>query len=48
MFDPSGNVTKPEISAPGVSIRSLNAMGEYVNDSGTSMAAPHVSGVWHF
>lgn len=45
VFDPSGNVTKPEISAPGVSIRSLNAMGEYVNDSGTSMAAPHVSGV---
>lgn len=36
---------KPEISAPGVSIRSSLTGGSYGYKSGTSMAAPHVSGV---
>lgn len=35
---------KPEVSAPGVSIRSSIEDGEYDFFSGTSMAAPHVSG----
>ncbi|OAA27363.1 subtilase family protease [Frankia sp. EI5c] len=47
--------TKPEISAPGVAIKSAKAHPRprccdccgryYVNKSGTSMAAPHVTGV---
>ena len=35
---------KPEVSAPGSSVRSSVAGGGYGNLSGTSMAAPHVSG----
>lgn len=35
---------KPEVSAPGVKIRSASR-GGYVYMSGTSMAAPHVTGV---
>ena len=35
---------KPEISAPGVNILSANYKGGYILKSGTSMAAPHVSG----
>lgn len=38
------NGYKPEVSAPGVKIRSA-ARGGYVYMSGTSMAAPHVTGV---
>ncbi len=35
---------KPEVSAPGVNVRSSIENGEYDFFSGTSMAAPHVSG----
>ncbi|MCA1763505.1 MAG: S8 family serine peptidase, partial [Flavobacteriales bacterium] len=35
---------KPEVSAPGISVRSTVSNGGYDNFSGTSMAAPHVSG----
>ncbi len=36
---------KPEIVAPGVSIRSSNKGGGYVSMSGTSMAAPYIAGL---
>ena len=35
---------KPEISAPGVNVRSSYPNNSYVEASGTSMAAPHVAG----
>ena len=35
---------KPEVAAPGVSVRSSVTGGGYDINSGTSMAAPHVSG----
>lgn len=35
---------KPEVSAPGVNVRSSVQNGEYDLFSGTSMASPHVSG----
>ena len=35
----------PDVSAPGVSVNSTAAGGGYRNLTGTSMAAPHVSGV---
>jgi subtilisin family serine protease len=37
-------IIKPEVSAPGISVRSTIANGSYGSMSGTSMAAPHVSG----
>ncbi len=42
--DGSGRV-KPDISAPGVGIRSSVPGGGYARASGTSMAGPHVTGV---
>jgi uncharacterized repeat protein (TIGR01451 family) len=41
----STNYLKPDISAPGVSIRSSYVGGGYTSMSGTSMAAPHVAGL---
>ena len=40
----SSFVIKPEVSAPGVSVRSCFPGNDYGNLSGTSMAAPHVTG----
>ncbi len=37
--------TKPNVSAPGVHVRSVKLGGGYVNSSGTSMAGPHVVGL---
>jgi len=43
---PNGeSVTKPEIAAPAVSVRSSVPGGGYGTLTGTSMAAPHVNGV---
>jgi len=39
-----GVTIKPEVTAPGVNIRSAGRTGGYVTMSGTSMATPHVSG----
>ena len=36
---------KPDVSAPGVSVRSSIPGGGYSNSSGTSMAGPHVTGL---
>lgn len=40
----SSLVIKPEVSAPGTSVRSCEPGGIYGFKTGTSMAAPHVSG----
>jgi subtilisin family serine protease len=40
-----GPAIKPDISAPGVNVRSSLPGGGYGNNSGTSMASPHVNGV---
>lgn len=41
--DGSGRM-KPEVSAPGVGVRSAIRNGSYASFSGTSMAGPHVAG----
>lgn len=38
------NLLKPDVSAPGVNIRSSYNNGNYVNMSGASFAIPHVTG----
>ncbi|MCS6989016.1 MAG: S8 family peptidase [Chloroherpetonaceae bacterium] len=38
------NIIKPEVVAPGVSVRSANSATGYGASSGTSMACPHVAG----
>jgi subtilisin family serine protease len=43
-IDGSGRL-KPDVSAPGVSVRSALRNGGYGSMSGTSMAGPHVAGV---
>lgn len=43
-IDGSGRM-KPDLSAPGTTIRSALNSGGYGNMTGTSMAAPHVAGV---
>ena len=40
-----GPAIKPEITAPGVNVRSAMPGGGYGNKSGTSMASPHINGV---
>jgi hypothetical protein len=40
----NGITIKPEVIAPGVQVRSTSRSGGYALMSGTSMAAPHVSG----
>jgi len=39
------NRLKPNVSAPGVRVRSARLNGNYGNSSGTSMAGPHVAGM---
>ncbi len=39
-----GGIIKPNVSAPGVSVRSSITGSSYANFSGTSMASPHTAG----
>ena len=42
--DTCGSAVYPDLVAPGVAITTTDTFGFYINDSGTSLAAPHVSG----
>ncbi|KAL3684437.1 hypothetical protein R1sor_002459 [Riccia sorocarpa] len=45
---PSGvtsDILKPDIAAPGLDILAAYTNGQYVFDSGTSMATPHIAGI---
>ncbi len=44
LVDGSGRL-KPNVSAPGVNVRSSVRFGGYANFSGTSMSGPHVAGL---
>lgn len=44
-FDESKKIIKPDVVAPGVQVRSVDADRKYVSWNGTSMATPHVVGV---
>jgi subtilisin family serine protease len=41
----TGELVKPEVSAPGVGVKSARPGGGYQSMSGTSMSTPHISGV---
>jgi len=41
---PGGTLIKPDISAPGQSVRSAWPPDTYAVESGTSMATPHIAG----
>jgi subtilisin family serine protease len=43
-YNPGTGLIKPDISAPGVNVRSLNLNNGYTNMSGTSMATPNIAG----
>jgi subtilisin family serine protease len=45
VFVDGSNRLKPNVSAPGVWVRSSTLGGNYGNSSGTSMAGPHVAGL---
>ncbi|MDO5689419.1 MAG: S8 family serine peptidase [Tissierellia bacterium] len=45
LFDPTGSVIKPEVVGPGSSIRVAVRDDSYANMFGTSIAAPHISGI---
>lgn len=42
--NPFNGLTDPDVTAPGVNVRSSYPTNAYANLSGTSMAAPHVAG----
>ncbi|MEO0126695.1 MAG: S8 family serine peptidase [candidate division WOR-3 bacterium] len=43
-YYPTWNLLKPDVSAPGVAVRSSYNNGGYTSMQGTSMASPHVTG----